>query len=81
MNFENTLAFAQELDKKDVLRSFRQKFYIPIINGKESVYFTGNSLGLQSKSTQEFILDELEDWASYGVEGHHHARNPWLNYH
>ena len=81
MNFENTLAFAQELDKKDVLRSFRQKFYIPIINGKESVYFAGNSLGLQSKSTQEFILDELEDWASYGVEGHHHARNPWLNYH
>ena len=81
MNFENTLAFAQELDKKDVLRSFREKFYIPIINGKESVYFTGNSLGLQSKSTQEFILDELEDWASYGVEGHHHARNPWLNYH
>ncbi len=81
MNFENTLAFAQELDKKDILRPFREKYYIPIINGKESIYFTGNSLGLQSKSTQEFILDELEDWASYGVEGHHHARNPWLNYH
>ena len=81
MNFQNTLSFAQELDKKDILRSFREKFYIPILNGKESIYFTGNSLGLQSKSTQDHILDELEDWASYGVEGHHHARNPWLNYH
>lgn len=81
MKFENNLAFAQELDKRDILRSFREKFYIPIIKGKESIYFTGNSLGLQSKSTQEHILDELEDWASYGVEGHHHARNPWLNYH
>ena len=81
MNFENSLEFAQSLDKKDVLKAFRDKFYIPIINGKESIYFTGNSLGLQPKSTQEHILDELEDWASYGVEGHHHARNPWLSYH
>ena len=81
MNFENTLAFAQALDKKDVLRSFRDKFYIPIINGKESIYFTGNSLGLQPKTTQELILNELEDWASFGVEGHHHARNPWIRYH
>jgi kynureninase len=54
---------------------------LPIINGKECIYFTGNSLGLQPKSTQDHILDELEDWASYGVEGHHHARNPWLSYH
>ena len=81
MNFENNLEFAQSLDKKDVLNAFREKFYFPIINGKESIYFTGNSLGLQPKSTQDHILDELEDWASYGVEGHHHARNPWLSYH
>ena len=81
MNFENTLEFAQSLDKKDVLNSFRDKFYLPIINGKECIYFTGNSLGLQPKSTQDHILDELEDWASYGVEGHHHATNPWLSYH
>ncbi len=81
MNFENTLEFAQSLDQKDVLNCFRDKFYLPIINGKECIYFTGNSLGLQPKSTQDHILDELEDWASYGVEGHHHAANPWLSYH
>lgn len=81
MKFENNLEFAQSLDKKDILRSFREKFYLPIMNGKACIYFTGNSLGLQPKSTQDHILDELEDWASYGVEGHHHARNPWLDYH
>lgn len=52
-----------------------------MINGKDSIYFTGNSLGLQPKTTQEYILNELEDWANYGVEGHFHARNPWLGYH
>jgi kynureninase len=81
MQFENTLAFAKQLDDADNLKSFREKFYIPFINGKESIYFTGNSLGLQSKNTQDYILNELEDWANYGVEGHFHARNPWVSYH
>jgi kynureninase len=81
MIFENTLEFAQRLDKEDPLKSFRNKFYIPLVNGKDSIYFTGNSLGLQPKHTQEYILNELEDWANYGVEGHHHGRIPWLSYH
>lgn len=81
INFKNSLAFAQEMDAKDTLKDFREKFYIPFINGKESIYFTGNSLGLQPKTTQDYVLNELEDWANYGVEGHLHARNPWLSYH
>jgi len=81
MNYQNTLAFAQEMDKNDPLRSFRDKFYIPMVNGKDSIYFTGNSLGLQPKTTQDYVLNELEDWANYGVEGHFHARNPWVSYH
>ncbi len=81
MQWQNSLSFAKSLDEKDILKDFRSKFYFPVIGGKESIYFTGNSLGLQPKSTQDHILDELEDWASYGVEGHHHARNPWLSYH
>lgn len=78
--FENTLAFAKQLDKEDPLNSFREKFYIPIINKKESIYFTGNSLGLQPKTAQEYILNDLEDWANYGVEGHFHGSNPWTEY-
>ncbi len=81
MQFENTAAFAKELDEKDILNDFRNKFYIPIINGKECIYFTGNSLGLQTKSTQDYVVNELEDWANFGVEGHFHARKPWLQYH
>jgi len=81
MKYENTLAFAQSLDAADPLKKFRERFYFPQMNGREVVYFTGNSLGLQPKATQDYVLKELEDWASFGVEGHLHARNPWLSYH
>jgi kynureninase len=79
--YENTLAFAQQLDEKDTLQHFRDQFYIPLINGKDAIYFTGNSLGLQPKTTQDYVLNELEDWANFGVEGHFHARKPWMPYH
>ena len=81
MDFQNTLSYAKELDSKDPLKHFREMFYIPLMFGKECIYFTGNSLGLQAKRTQDYVVDELEDWASLGVEGHLHARNPWLPYH
>jgi kynureninase len=81
MQFENTLAFATVLDEQDALQHFRNQFYIPLINGKECIYFTGNSLGLQPKTTQDYVLNELEDWANFGVEGHFHARKPWMPYH
>ncbi len=78
---ENSLAYAHMSDEADHLRSFRNQFYIPILNGKDAVYLTGNSLGLQCKQTQDYVINELEDWANYGVEGHHHAKNPWVDYH
>lgn len=81
MNFENTLSFAKKLDREDSLKSFRNQFEIPLANGKKSIYFTGNSLGLQPKSTKKFINEELQDWATLGVEGHLHSRRPWLYYH
>jgi kynureninase len=81
MRFENTLDFAQSLDKKDSLKKFRVMFNIPRVNGKPSIYFTGNSLGLQPKNTKKFVTEELDDWATLGVEGHVHARRPWLYYH
>ncbi len=81
MIFENSLDFAKQLDTIDPLKDFRSKFYIPIINGNECIYFVGNSLGLQPKTTQDYVLNELEDWASFGVEGHFNARQPWYSYH
>ena len=81
MKYENTLAFAQQQDATDPLKHYRDKFYFPRMHGKPVVYFTGNSLGLQPKATQDYVLNELEDWANFGVEGHFHARKPWLPYH
>ena len=81
MIFENTLAFAKELDDNDSMKNFRSKFFIPQHNGKDSVYFTGNSLGLQAKTTSQYVQQELDDWAKLGVEGHFEAKNPWMPYH
>src|SRR6218665_3544903 len=81
MNIQDTIEFAKSLDRVDPLRSFRSKFHIPKVNGKESIYLIGNSLGLQPKTTKQFINEELEDWAQLGGEGHVHSRRPWLYYH
>ncbi|MBT5089508.1 MAG: kynureninase [Flavobacteriales bacterium] len=82
MSYKNTADFALELDAKDALKNYRNEFHIPLQkNGEEHVYMCGNSLGLQPKRTKEFLIQELEDWATYGVEGHFHAKNPWLPYH
>jgi len=78
--FKNTAEFAASMDKNDPLISFADEFYFPIMDGKKVIYLTGNSLGLQPKSTQDYVLSELEDWATFGVEGHFHGRNPWYSY-
>lgn len=81
MQFENTRAFAAEMDRNDALRSFRDQFFIPQHEGKDSIYLTGNSLGLQPRSTKDYLQQELDDWAKYGVEGHFDGKNPWFHYH
>jgi kynureninase len=81
MKFETSLQFAKQLDRRDPLRSFRSRFHLPRIKGKTAIYFTGNSLGLLPKITKKFVDEELNDWAKLGVEGHFHAKRPWLYYH
>lgn len=79
--FINSLEFAKQLDEQDALKSYRNKFHIPQHEGRDMVYFTGNSLGLQPKTTKDYLNQELQDWATYGVEGHFLAKNPWISYH
>ncbi|HRW99710.1 MAG TPA: kynureninase [Cyclobacteriaceae bacterium] len=81
MKFENSLAFARKLDRQDPLALRRKDFEVPRHNGKSVVYFVGNSLGLQPKTTRKFVNEELDDWASLAVEGHFHGKRPWLYYH
>jgi len=78
---KNSVEFAREMDKADPLKSYRERFFIPQFEGHDTVYFTGNSLGLQPKSTLSYIQKELDDWAKFGVEGHFEASKPWFSYH
>jgi len=76
------LDFAKKQDQSDDISHYRNQFHIPKDqNGKDWLYFTGNSLGLQPKSTKNYINQELDDWANLGVEGHFEAKNPWVKYH
>ncbi|MBP7699260.1 MAG: kynureninase [Saprospiraceae bacterium] len=82
MTFQNDLVFAQEQDNADSLSGFRQKFHFPKTpSGKDFIYLTGNSLGLQPKATAAYLQQELSDWQNLGVEGHFRAKNPWKDYH
>lgn len=81
MQFQFNADFAREMDDNDPLRSFRDEFFIPQKNGRDVIYFTGNSLGLQPKKAREVVIQELDDWAKYGVDGHFDAENPWFSYH
>src|SRR5258706_6161517 len=80
-SFSFTKEYALEQDKSDKLASFRKKFLFPQHNGKDVIYFCGNSLGLQPASTHQYIQQELDDWAKYAVEAHFMAKNPWYSYH
>lgn len=76
------LEYAQIQDKNDVLSAYRAQFHIPkTLEGNDTIYFCGNSLGLMPKSTTDYVNQELEDWKNLGVEGHFHAKNPWMPYH
>jgi kynureninase len=81
MVYENSLSFAKALDQADSLRHFRKQFYIPEKEDKPVIYFCGNSLGLQPKSAESYIQDELKKWADDGVEGHFTGDRPWVSYH
>ena len=81
MLFENTLEFAKKLDAQDPLKDFRSKFNLPTFHEKTVRYFTGNSLGLQPKKAVDYVNEELQNWAKFGVEGHFLSERPWFAYH
>src|ERR1700730_15300332 len=74
--------FALQLDSEDSLRSFREKFHLPLgKDGQPLIYFTGNSLGLMPKSARKIVEQELNDWAQLAVDAHMDAETPWYSYH
>jgi kynureninase len=81
MTFQNTLQFAQQLDAQDELSKYRNEFIFPQHDGKNVIYFTGNSLGLQPKSAKSYVDEIMTDWANLAVEGHFYSEKPWWDYH
>jgi kynureninase len=74
--------YVRRLDGEDKLGRFRKQFHIPQTkSGEDCIYLCGNSLGLQPKGVEAAVRQELEDWKILGVEGHFHAKHPWLPYH
>ncbi|CAE7221137.1 unnamed protein product [Rhizoctonia solani] len=85
-----THEYAQQLDAQDPIRRFRDEFRLPTNRGIKADlvpseladspcrYFVGNSLGPLPKRSQKILNEELEVWATTGVEGHFahaHDRN------
>lgn len=81
-SFEPSRDFARRLDAADPLRAFRERFLLPPhADGTPVVYLTGNSLGLQPKSARDYVLAELDHWATHAVEGHFRQPSAWFDYH
>ncbi len=80
--YRSEIDFARQMDASDPLAGYRSQFHMPRTKqGTECLYFCGNSLGLQPKALEAAMAQELEDWKNLGVEGHFHAKNPWMPYH
>ncbi|MEO0340501.1 MAG: kynureninase [Bacteroidota bacterium] len=90
--YENSLAFAQQMDHQDPLASFREEFFFPQHYEEDCLYFCGNSLGLQPKAVRAALGKELDRWQILGVEGHFPSEQedtqvpqaggiPWTEYH
>jgi len=79
--FNPSQEFATEEDGLDPLRQFRDCFHIPEgESGEPLIYFSGNSLGLQSVDARSDVLEILETWKTRGADGHFSGPSPWLNY-
>jgi kynureninase len=69
-----SLDYARELDQKDPLAKFRDRFYIP----EGTIYLDGNSLGLLSKEAERAVLELINTWKTYGIDGWTQGEHPWF---
>ncbi len=80
-DYRSDEAYAAACDQDDPLRAYRAKFAIPKgDDGREVVYFAGNSLGLQPQTARTIINEELDAWAKLGVDAHFSGPRPWYPY-
>ncbi|XP_074606646.1 kynureninase-like isoform X3 [Acropora palmata] len=82
-------AFAKFLDEQDELKNLREDFWYPkmkdlppvdlsfVDEGADSLYFCGNSLGIQPKEAGVVVKEEMEKWQKMSLYGHFHGKYPW----
>lgn len=73
-SFLPSFDFAKQQDEEDALSHFREEFYL----SPNTIYMDGNSLGLLSKRAERALLESLEDWKKYGIDGWTQGKNPWF---
>lgn len=64
----------KKLDQQDPLSTFKQEFYLQ----EKQIYMDGNSLGLLSKRAESTLLQAINDWKVYGIDGWTSGDNPWF---
>ena len=74
-------AGALELDRADPLSALRDRFSLPLgPDGTPAIYVCGHSLGPLPHAARELVEQELDAWATLGVEGHFRTEAPWYTY-
>jgi kynureninase len=74
-SFQPTQSYAESLDQRDPLTGYRHEFYL----NPKTIYMDGNSLGLLSKRAEKTLLECLDDWREWGIDGWTQGRHPWFN--
>jgi len=73
-------AHARDLDAGDPLRSFRDRFVLPVgADGTPKAYLAGNSLGAQPRAARDAVLRRVEQWAALAVDGWFDRTEPWID--
>ncbi len=80
VDHNTTPGFAKQADASDELAYLKQQFHFPKHNGKDVIYFCGNSLGLQPLQVAAAVETELNSWKELAVGGYFKGPNPWLYY-
>src|SRR5687768_17193120 len=83
--FSTSREFALDCDAADILAPYRKQFELPTHapkqgNGRPLTYLCGHSLGLAPRAALDLVSEELAEWAQLGVQGHHTATRPWIDY-
>ena len=85
--FAAELDWARAQDRADPLAGMRSRFALPRPDSRNApdaidplCYLCGHSLGLAPLGARAMLERELADWERLAVQGHEHARAPWIDY-